>query len=276
MEAYERERPTRLEALLEAEARRAYEEELPPGGEDGALTHLHPQCVKDIGRADYHVGQETFAQGEMGKDPAARKSQFAECLAEECRGCSDAAAGELDPCFLRAVSALASQISMAHVGTLCFSGPHTYAFSGGQSKVHYSIKRQEGQLHADIGRRAWGFTAFSLPDGDAHECHSMSGIRQTARFTVCRAEGELTVRVVEASEELRIVWPNELVVVHDGLALDLRSPQPPWSLLGILWAAVMFFVRYVEKLIWPCLVPLKAVVLLLMRPLLGDKTTHAE
>lgn len=196
-----------------------------PGGDDPDRG-LHAQCMKDFDRADFTVGGAVFAQGEAARAGEAEASKarldFSGRLRATCRRCSE------DPSFAFVASALCSQVTMAHLGTVCFSGPHSYALPGGAVKGSYSVRHlRRAQLCITVRRSARDFTSFALPDGDVHGCHRMSFVEQSAVVVLEAAVaggGAPLVRVREVREAIRLVWPDERVVVHDDLALDLRSP----------------------------------------------------
>jgi len=206
-----------------------------PGGDD-LDRGLHSQCLKDFDRADFTVGGAVFAQGEAARagEPDASKARrdFCDRLRATCRRCSE------DPKFAFVASALCSQVTMAHLGTVCFSGPHSYALPGGAVKGSYSVRHlRRNQLCITVRRSARDFTSFALPDGDMHGCHRMSFVEQSAEVVLQAADARgdtPLVHVREVREAIRLVWPDERVVVHDDLALDVRSPPAG---LGLLAAA---------------------------------------
>merc|ERR1712176_1569486 len=104
---------------------------------------------------------------------------------------------------------------MAHLGAACFSGPHSYSLPGGSVQASYHVHRVDGVLHMSIKRQATGFTAFSLPDEEAHACHDMSFCRQSADLLLECTDGGVVVQVLSCGEALRLVWPDGRAVVQD-------------------------------------------------------------
>lgn len=210
LDEYSKGRATRLGILCREEAARSFGEAKPEVKEEAPEDLLHPQCLKDFDRADYTIGEQEYLQGAAAASPGGVESArlaFAERLREECSGLDASDNG-----FVRAVSCLASQISMAHLGSVCFSGPHSYALPSGSVRVTYGLRREGQQssqgkvniVYVDIARVAEGFTSFSLPDGEAQECSKASLCRQTARFRVSMAEKVM----VEAKVRVRVPFES--------------------------------------------------------------------
>jgi len=191
---------------------------------------VHQQCLKDFDRADFVVGHQRFLQGAAARsgDVTEAKAAFAKCLSGELS--RDAT----DPRFVNAVSALASQISMAHLCAVCFSGPHTYAFPQGCVKVSYSIQRNSNRIMLSLVRSAEQITSFSLADGDVLSVSSSSFAKQCAEVVIRPARSGAQVESVHVHEAIRLVWPDQTIITHDGLALDLESPSKLHATLGRL------------------------------------------
>eukprot|EP00439_Symbiodinium_sp_Y106_P023985 s6421_g2.t3 len=159
-------------------------------------------------------------------------------------------------CILSVISALCSQISMAHLATVSFSGPHAYALPGGFTKARIHLRRkseESSDLILGIERAARGFESFSLPeDGQVHDCHKTSSIQESAEVQFrCSSEGVL-VDVLDVREAITLCFPDERVVVHDGLPLHFRSPPAGESFLRLLggclvrWANALGFLRMLQ------------------------------
>ncbi|CAE8742607.1 unnamed protein product, partial [Polarella glacialis] len=176
----------------------------------------------------YEIGDQVFSQGagaESG-DLEAAKTRFAERFCEECR------AADGDDLFLYVVSGLASQITMAHLSAVCFSGPDSYALPGGFTKASFRVARFGKAVHLTVARSAEGFTSFSLPDGEVHECHASSFLRQSAELELRPSPRRtdkpnaqlVAVDVLKVQEAIQVAWPDQRAVVHDGLELKFTSP----------------------------------------------------
>eukprot|EP00933_Yihiella_yeosuensis_P035570 TRINITY_DN29153_c0_g1_i1.p1 TRINITY_DN29153_c0_g1~~TRINITY_DN29153_c0_g1_i1.p1 ORF type:complete len:302 (+),score=56.20 TRINITY_DN29153_c0_g1_i1:62-967(+) len=257
-------RKQRLQSALQAEATAAYHQTPASKG-----IVLDEQCLKDFDRAHYQVGDDEFKQGEGAESGDFEKARkvFEERFIAECaeEGTDEAAEARL----IAAVSVLASQIVMAHLSAACFSGPHSYALPSGSAKPFYHVRRVGNAMRLRASRSAEGFEIFSLPDGEEHACNSkLSYSRQSIEIEMKATKGkeEIKIQVLEVEESLRLAWPDERVVVHDGLPLDIRSPPDggPGLLiefLAIPFAAVLVIGQRVLEL-HQALLPKKLQVLL--------------
>ncbi|CAL1171911.1 unnamed protein product [Cladocopium goreaui] len=177
---------------------------------------VHPQCLKDFDRCTIQVGADIYGPGKA-KDLEEARARFAERLCRECSPCSAAA--------LHVVSALCSQLSMAHLSTVSFSGPHSYALPGGCTKARIHLRKEKKDLLLTIERSAAQFESFSLPeDGEVRDCHKSSFINESAELRLlCSDEGVL-IDLLDAREAILLCFPDQRVVVHDGLPLNFASP----------------------------------------------------
>eukprot|EP00434_Breviolum_minutum_P045120 symbB.v1.2.040385.t1/scaffold7187.1/size12820/1 len=219
--------PTRLQAFavsrhrtlqrsLQDEARALFQEASEWKGK-AKPEALHPQCLKDFDRCTFQIGGEIFGPGEAKDDLEEARARFAARFCQECAPCSAAA--------VRVVSALCSQLSMAHLSTVCFSGPHSYALPGGCTKARIYLRKEKELLSLTIERSAANFESFSLPeDGEVRDCHKTSFINESAELQLrCSDEG-VDIHLVDAREAMTLCFPDERVVIHDGLALNFASP----------------------------------------------------
>mmetsp|Transcript_41341 Transcript_41341/g.81655 ORF Transcript_41341/g.81655 Transcript_41341/m.81655 type:complete len:283 (+) Transcript_41341:30-878(+) len=216
-------RANRFRQAVQAELVRLFKEA------DGSVDNvIHQQCLKDFDRADFIIGRQSFLQGAaaLSGDVDGARAVFANCLRSELG--SDGA----DVRFVKAVSALASQISMAHLCSVCFSGPHTYSFPQGCVTASYTIQRNSNVIRLSLARSADRITSFSLADGEFATVSPSSFARQCAEVVIRPASAGAQVESVYVHEALRLVWPNETVITHDGLALDLESPSKFDATLG--------------------------------------------
>lgn len=238
-------RHSNLQALLDAEVAKAAAEALRAAaaasgspsspsrascgfwGEDergSPCKKLHPQCRRDFDRADYMVGEAHFSVGAAARgESGCGYDSFVMCIEELC--CSEA--------LVYAVSATASQLAMAHLATVCFSGPHSYAVPAGHTLPKYVLRRRgdSSDVVIDIERVSAGFEYFSLPGGEPCECHKTSLIQHHARVVLrpvadgdASAGESVTIEVEDVWECMRVAWPDQGPVLHDGLPLDFRSP----------------------------------------------------
>ncbi|CAE7749004.1 unnamed protein product [Symbiodinium sp. CCMP2592] len=250
LQAFAQSRRERLHASLQDEANALFKEvSAEKFNEPGTAEDVHPQCLKDFDRCTYQIGSCNYQPGQAADsgDIANARQSFAKRLSEEC-SCS--AAG------VRVISALCSQISMAHLATVSFSGPHAYALPGGFTKARIHLRRkseESSDLILGIERAARGFESFSLPeDGQVHDCHKTSSIQESAEVQFrCSSEGVL-VDVLDVREAITLCFPDERVVVHDGLPLHFRSPPAGESFLRLLggclvrWANALGFLRMLQ------------------------------
>lgn len=233
-----------LQDIFQEEADRAFAE-----ASDNSARQLHRQCKLDFSRADYTVGADHFA---AGCDAEGELAKFIACLERECGGSER---------LVYVASALASQMSMAHLGSACYSGPHAYAVSAGATLPKYSVQSQGSHvLLLAFDRISENFEHFSLPGDDPHACDKASFIRQHASVRLRqKKEAGVVAEVLDAWEAIKLVWPDRRLVVNDGLVLDFRSPPRagrlrvlvkrlyaagPWELAGSL---VVFAVSYLES-----------------------------
>eukprot|EP00927_Polykrikos_kofoidii_P028620 TRINITY_DN24948_c0_g1_i1.p1 TRINITY_DN24948_c0_g1~~TRINITY_DN24948_c0_g1_i1.p1 ORF type:complete len:348 (-),score=49.47 TRINITY_DN24948_c0_g1_i1:45-1088(-) len=264
LDVYASSRTATLQRLLQAEASRAADEAPDAHSGDGGTCslQLHPQCVLDFGRAEYIVGERVFAAGEAAKldrlDDA--RAEFAACFTEECGG---------SPRLVYAASALASQLSIALLGGVCYGGPQSYAVPSGHTLPRYTVRRVTSEaasssaseissnstdakdcpvgVEITMERISEGFDQFSLPGDEPHACLEESFIRQYARALLqIRSEGgcadeqgaqSAVICVQDAWESMKLSWPDSNLVVKDGLVLDFRSPPLPrpqtWPVLQV-------------------------------------------
>ncbi|CAE7750553.1 unnamed protein product [Symbiodinium pilosum] len=127
---------------------------------------------------------------------------------------------------------------MAHLATVSFSGPHAYALPGGFTKARIHLRRKSeasSELLLSIERAAKGFESFSLPeDGQVHACDKSSFIQESAEVQFrCSPDG-IRVDVLDAREAITLCFPDQRVVVHDGLPLHFRSPPAGESFFRFL------------------------------------------
>eukprot|EP00927_Polykrikos_kofoidii_P085187 TRINITY_DN9197_c0_g2_i1.p1 TRINITY_DN9197_c0_g2~~TRINITY_DN9197_c0_g2_i1.p1 ORF type:complete len:319 (+),score=30.16 TRINITY_DN9197_c0_g2_i1:87-1043(+) len=193
-----------LEGLLQTDASMAANEA--PLAARSCEFPLHPQCSLDFDRSDYIVGEKYFAAGEAAKTGRQTDARvdFVACMAEECGGSAR---------LVYAASALASQLAMAHLSTVCHSGAHSYAIPSGCTLPRYTVRRYEPiaeptsvdanrtprmdtsglclGVMITIERVSEGFDHFSLPGDEPRECDSQSSIQHYARVLVEFRENSL-------------------------------------------------------------------------------------
>lgn len=223
LRAFSSGRTRKFRQAVQAELVRLFKE-----SDGSADSVVHQQCLKDFDRADFVVGGQSFPQGAAARsgDVNEAKTVFAKCLSRELG--SDGA----DPRFVKAVSALASQISMAHLGTVCFSGPHSYSFPQGCVKASYTIQQRSNGIRLSLARSAEQITSFALADGDVITVDPSSFAKQCAEVVIRPAKSGAQVESVSVHEALRLVWPDQTFITHDGLVLDLESPSKVHATLG--------------------------------------------
>jgi len=202
--------------LIGAEVSRAIDEAL-----RGEGLRLHPQCEKDFDRADYTVGDHLFERGAAADADAVkeRREEFLSRIHRECGGSAT---------LTYVASALASQLTMAHLGASCYSGAHAYAVPSGFTTPRYAVRRSgSNAVSVTVDRVSEGFTEFSLPGEDPVACQANSFIRQHASVLL-RATDDAAAcpefEVKDAWEAMRLIWPDGRLVVHNGLQLDFHSP----------------------------------------------------
>lgn len=178
---------------------------------------LHPQCILDFDRSEYTVGERHFGTGSAATagNLVEATVDFAQFFIQVC--------GSTGLAYV--ASAIASQMSMAVLGTACYSGPHSYAVPSGVTVPSYTIHRRGKDVVIGLRRVSERFEHFCLPGDDPIECSRGSYIKQNAQI-VLRAAGARAPRVSVANvtEEVRFRWPDGSVVVRDGLRLDFKSP----------------------------------------------------
>lgn len=218
--AFEEVRTSTLDKLFRAEAERAFAECADTSSTAESI-RLHPQCIKDFDRADFRIGNDCFLTGAAASsgDVPSGLRKFRNRFIEEC--------GSKELTYV--VSALASQLAMAHLSTVCYSGCHEFALKSGCTFAKYSIERHGTDLTVTIARASEGFEDFSLPGSEPYSCSKESFIRHHARVLIrIGSEGGIETRVDTAGEAVRLIWPNNcLVVSSDGLELDFASPAAP-------------------------------------------------
>ncbi|CAE8625181.1 unnamed protein product, partial [Polarella glacialis] len=96
-------------------------------------------------------------------------------------------------------------------------------------------------VHLTVARSAEGFTSFSLPDGEVHECHASSFLRQSAELELRPNAQLVAVDVLKVQEAIQVAWPDQRAVVHDGL--ELKFTSPPAGEEGICDKVVLLPVR---------------------------------
>merc|ERR1711972_358812 len=130
---------------------------------------------------------------------------------------------------------LASQLTMAHLGSSCYSGPHSYATPFGFTTPTYELRADiQGSVVVQAERISEGFQCFSLYGDEPLDCGKESFIRQHVSVRLqSTGPKNIHVEVQDAWEAMSIHWPDQSIVVIDGLALDFRSPplvahHRPW------------------------------------------------
>mmetsp|Transcript_57092 Transcript_57092/g.133111 ORF Transcript_57092/g.133111 Transcript_57092/m.133111 type:complete len:278 (+) Transcript_57092:75-908(+) len=239
-------------------------------GQDFEEGELHPQCLKDFDRAEFIVGPAIFPQGAaaLAGDKARSETAFIESIRREC----GIPGGDIRLVWV--VSALASQIVMAHLGTVCFSGPHSYSFPGGCVKASYRVQRCGNAVRLSITRVIEGFKTFALADGEDFACHPSSFAHQKAELVVRSAAGSsVVIEVLDVLEEMRLIWPNQMIVVHDDLPLDFRSPPAFSSSVSSLWQCIGSAVTAPIHMLFVMLQPLWQRLESALRPVAHKKHT---
>eukprot|EP00928_Gymnodinium_smaydae_P089632 TRINITY_DN73562_c0_g1_i1.p1 TRINITY_DN73562_c0_g1~~TRINITY_DN73562_c0_g1_i1.p1 ORF type:complete len:331 (-),score=69.08 TRINITY_DN73562_c0_g1_i1:92-1039(-) len=267
---FESDRVACLELLLHEEARAAFEDY--QSSESEVSEPVHPQCLKDFDRADFFVGDSVYLHGAASRDAAAGSTKledarlaFGERLRRECTDCFEAGLPELDSRFVRAVSVLTSQVAMAHLGSVCFGGPHSYALPSGSVNATYRVRcckkdEKQRQVSLSLLREAKSFAALALPSGEEIECDAeLSFMTQSADIVLRldRTGGGVEVKVEDTREAMRVAFPDKRLVVHDGLALDFQSPAAPGRLQLVVGFARRCIIASSRKLLGVLLAPMR-------------------
>eukprot|EP00929_Paragymnodinium_shiwhaense_P057892 TRINITY_DN28996_c0_g1_i1.p1 TRINITY_DN28996_c0_g1~~TRINITY_DN28996_c0_g1_i1.p1 ORF type:complete len:330 (-),score=80.26 TRINITY_DN28996_c0_g1_i1:210-1199(-) len=215
LEAFETVRLTTLQRLLQSEASRAWQTY-----DDGVKFKLHEQCMKDFDRCEYALGTRVYAKAAAAAKGMrnAQLELFAGDLLETCRGHHKLA---------HVVSALLSQISMAHLGSVCWSGPQSFSVPAGCARPRYMVQETDAGVKLTIARICEGFDTWTMPGEEPYECHADSSIKQQASLLLSLGHGDVKLTVTDAFEEMRLIWANERLVTWNGLELDFRSPPLP-------------------------------------------------
>ncbi|CAK9002017.1 unnamed protein product [Durusdinium trenchii] len=232
LRAFAESRHRNLQSALQDEARSLFQA-AQPGQAAASASAVDPQCLKDFNRCTFQIGADIYGPGEARDDLEQARERFAERLCEECSPCSAAA--------LRVISALCSQLSMAHLSAVSFSGPHSYALPGGCTKARIHVERKQKDVVLRIERSASGFESFSLPeDGEVRPCHKSSFIHESAEIRLLCVEEGVNVHLLDVREAMTLCFPDTRVVVHDGLPLNFSSPPAGLKLsAGDLWSGFL-------------------------------------
>lgn len=206
--------------------------EVAESGFSSDVTPLHQQCVLDFDRADYIIGTRCFEAGAAAErdDIENQRRVFAECFSRQC--------GDSDLVTFVA-SALASQLAMSHLGSVCYAGPHSYAVPSGFTEPRYWVRHVDNCVELTLERVSQGFDQWASPGDEPWDCHKDSSMRQhvTIRLREIAAAvnqeddaprrlsaDAFEVEVLDCWESIKLLWPDGVAVVKDGLRLDFRSP----------------------------------------------------